>query len=332
VTTQSPSNADIKDRKTALLVFGVLEIVFGALCSLMVPFMMFGMLTTVVLEESSTPSTDARMIAPSMLFYILLAVWLIVMGIGSAMARRWARALVLVTSWLWFITGIVASAVMWWMLPDMYDEAIKSNQMPQEVVNVVKFVTFGFSAIIYLFIPGALICFYGSKHVKATCEEWDTCIRWTDKCPLPVLAVSLLAGFGVVCMLFMGFYDWAIPFFGIMLSGMNGAAVALVVMLLLGYVAWGTYRLSTRAWWCAMMLIIAWGVSVSMTFSRTHVMELYEMMKLPIEQLELMSSYALQKTSTLLQLSALWAVVAVAYLIYTKRYFARPFEVPRGSL
>jgi len=68
--------------------------------------------------------------------------------------------------------------------------------------------------------------------------------------------------FGVwaVSMLFTLFYGWAIPFFGFILTGPSGAGVMLLVMLLFGYVAWGTYRLSINAWWCAVLLITAWAL------------------------------------------------------------------------
>jgi len=39
----------------------------------------------------------------SILFYALLAVLFVWLGIGSIMARRWARALVLVSSWFWLV-------------------------------------------------------------------------------------------------------------------------------------------------------------------------------------------------------------------------------------
>ncbi len=95
----------------------------------------------------------------------------------------------------------------------------------------------GVTAVIYVIIPGALVLFYGSKHAKETCERRDPKVRWTDKCPLPVLAVSLMAGCWSACMPLTGFYGWSIPFFGLILSGMPGAGVMLVSVLLFGYVA-----------------------------------------------------------------------------------------------
>jgi hypothetical protein len=103
---------------------------------------------------------------------------------------------------------------------------------------------------------------------------------------------------------------------------MAGAGAALVSMLLLGYVAWGTYRLSIKAWWCAVVLTITWGISTGITFSRVTLMDFYEKMNLSAQPLEVMKPFA-QSTSWIVLFAVLWAVVVLAYLLCTKRYFTR---------
>lgn len=230
----------------------------------------------------------------------------------------------LVTSWLWLIAGITTLVFMLFLLPDMYDPMTKSGQLPREMAIIIKCVTIGVMGVSYVIMPGVLVLFYGSRHVKATCERRDPRIRWTDKCPLPVLALSLVAGFWAASMLLLGFYGWAIPFFGTILSGMAGAGVSLLVMFLLGYVAWGAYRLTIKAWWCAVVLIVAWGISAGVTFSRVSLMEFYERMNFPAQQLELLKPYTLRQEPWLVLFSVLWMVLALAYVLYTRRYFAKP--------
>ena len=71
----------------------------------------------------------------------------------------------------------------------------------------------------------------------------------TDKCPLPVLAVSLLLGFGAVAMALSGLgYRAVIPWFGTLLDGPAGLAVLLVFVFVLAGLAWGTYQLRKWAW------------------------------------------------------------------------------------
>ena len=259
---------------------------------------------------------------PGILFYVLAAVWFIWMGIGSIKARRWARALILISSWLWLISGIGGLVFVLLLMPQMYERMGQSGQMPPAAAVVMKYVMTGFMTVFYVIIPAVLILFYGSKNIKATCEFRDSRIRWTDKCPLPVLAVSLLFGVWAVSLLFCGGYGWTVPFFGFILTGIKGAAIALIGMLLFGYAAWGLYKLSIKAWWCAVLLTILWALSTGITFSRVNMLDFYEKMNFP-QQLEIMKQCMPQAfTSTMVLLFGLWVVGLLVYLLYTKKYFA----------
>lgn len=318
---QMASGSDFKDRTTGLIVFGILEIILGAFCALMAPLVIFGIFASDGLHKGGL-STNAGAIIPSILVYILKAAGFIWMGIGSIKARRWARALWLIVSWVWLTSGIMALTFTLSFLPSMYDQMGKSGQMPQQMAAIVKYTTIGFVVVFYVIMPGVLVFFYGSKHVKATCERRDPKISWIDRCPLPVLAGSLLSGFCAVNMLLMGFYGWATPFFGIILTGTAGLATALVSILLLGYVAWGTYRLSIKAWWCAVVLSITWGMSNIITFSRVTLMDFCEKMNLSVQQLEIIKQFNHSELWIVL-FSVLWVIVILAYLLYTRRYFTR---------
>src|SRR4030042_2094287 len=265
---ETAPSASFKDRKTGLVVFGILQIIFGGFCALMVPFMIFAMIASTFIESSTATPVRPSMIIPATLLYVAAAVWFIWMGIGSIKTRRWARALILVTSWIWLVGGIGGLIFLLLFMPDMYEKIGEDKQMPAGAAQIVKYVTVGFMAIFYVIIPAVLVLFYGSRNVKATCDLRDTQVRWTDKCPLPVLALSLMFGFWAVSIPFMGFYGWAFPFFGAILSGLQGAAMGLAVMLLSGYIAWGTYKLNITAWWGAVLLIVGWGGSVIFSFSR----------------------------------------------------------------
>ena len=301
--------------------FGILEILMGALFALMVPLMIFGTFASAHLNKDAASSINAGTIVPGLLFYCLLAVWFIWMGIGSIQARRWARALLLVSSWLWLVSGIMGLVLVSALLPAMYDQMGKSGKMPQEMIALVKYMTIGFMVIFYVVIPAALVLFYGSKHTKATCEQRDPRVGWTDACPLPVLALSLVSGSWALCMPLVGFYGWAVPFFGSVLCGIAGAGCVMVLALLSAYVAWGTYRLKIGAWWCAVGLLTIWGVSIGITFSKVGLMEYYKKMNLPAQQLEMMKQLAMQQTPWMILFCEIGVVAALAYLIYTRRFF-----------
>ena len=318
-------SSDFKDRKTGLLVFGILQIIFGGFCALTVPFMIFGMIASTFLDNSAATPMRPTMMIPGLLLYVLLAVWFICMGIGSIKARRWARALVLVSSWLWLICGISGLICILLLMPDMYDKMGESGKMPPEVARFMKYFMTAFMTVLYVIIPAVFVLFYGSKNVKATCEFRDSRVRWTDKCPLPVLALSLMFGFWAVSMPFTVFYGSVIPFFGFILSGITGAGVVLLVMLLAGYVAWGTYKLSINAWWCAVLLVIAWALSAGITFSRVNILDYYEKMNFPEQQLDIMKQFSISQDYMVLFLG-LWVVGLLGYLLYTRRYFVPPPE------
>ena len=62
-------SSDFKDSKTGLVVFGILQIIFGGFCALLVPFMILGMIASAILDNTSaTPMSPTMMIA-GVLFY-----------------------------------------------------------------------------------------------------------------------------------------------------------------------------------------------------------------------------------------------------------------------
>ena len=309
-----------KDRKAGLVLFGVLHIGLGGLCALMVPLMIVGMVASKTFNSNTPPPMDMRMLAPSLIFYVAIATWFIWMGIGSILARRWARALLLVSSWIWLLCGIGGLLMVWLILPDMYAQMGSSGQMPTRLATDFLYITLAFMTVFYVFIPATLVLFYGSKHVRATCEFRNPRPSWTDACPLPVLALSLLFTFWACSMGFMGFYGWVFPFFGFLLSGPAGAAVALATAVALAYIAWGTYRLDVRAWSCAGGLIVCWTLSASITFSRFSLMDLYAKMKFPEQQLELMKPVWNSHGQLFALFFAVWIAGLLGYLAYTRKF------------
>lgn len=320
-----------KDRKTGLAIFGAIQIALGALCALFVPLMLMGMLAAAVMDKGADEGLSVRAMIPGLLVYVFLAVWFIWMGIGSIQARRWARALCLVSSWLWLVSGITGTLFMLALMPDLYEQMSKDGKMPANVVTIVKYVTFGFLTVIYIIIPGAFILFYGSKNTKATCEQRDPHIRWTDKCPLPVLALSLMAGSGVACLPLMGLYGWAVPCFGTIVTGVAGAGIALVFLVLLVYITRGLYRLDLKAWWCATGLAVVWGASCAITFSRVSLLELYEKMNFSAQQLEMMKKMSFTQSNSPLFASLFYVFLLLLILVYTRRYFILPSEQKNGA-
>ena len=319
-TTPSP---EFKDRKTGLVIFGILTMIMGGLCALFVPLMFFGQ---AMAAKSGTPQNTQVMI-PAIVMYGVLAVALVWLGIGSMMARRWARALLLIFSWSWLLIGLVAMGVMVFVLPQIMQTIQTTGspgqpEMPAAAKTMMVVITMMVLAVVYVILPGAWVLFYGSFHVKATCEAYDPVVRWTDHCPLPALAVSLWLAFSAPMMLLMAVvYKGVLPVFGSFVVGPAGSALCVLLALLWSYSAWAFYRLDRRGWWVVVVSIAIFSISAFITYSRRDLMEVYSLMGYPPEQIAQIQKFNFLKGSTMAWASLCGAVPLLSYLFYVRRFF-----------
>ena len=112
-----PVNSSVgpyRDRRTALLIAGVLEILLGVGAWLMVGLMVFAASMVTAQGAGSKGS-----IIPGIAVYGIAGLVFVILGVGSIRARRWARALWLVVSSFWLISGVFAVAVMAWFMPSV---------------------------------------------------------------------------------------------------------------------------------------------------------------------------------------------------------------------
>jgi hypothetical protein len=314
---------DFKDQRTGLVLFGIVHIIMGALCALGMLFMIVGAIAVRTLGESAIPTMNIGQMLLAALLYLILALWFVWIGIGSMLARRWARALIVITSWLWLICGIGGFILTLLFMPDIFGPMALSGEISPELAVIVQSIVTAFMAVMLIIIPSAFILFYSSTHVRATCEQRDPRVRWTDRAPLSVITLSSIFGAVAISMPFLVFYRWTVPFFGLFLNGTPGAVVVLIYVLLFAYAAWGTYKLRMRAWWCGLLLTIASGVSMGITFSRVSLLDFYEKMNMPRESIEIMKELGFFQDANL-YFPLFWGVMIIGFLgfvIYTKRYF-----------
>lgn len=307
-----------KDRKKWLVAFGIFEIIIGLIFAII----LIGFIITVNMHKNSHQPMSINMQAFVCLFYLFLAVWFIWMGIGSIKARRWARSLMLVTSWIWLIGGFGGMISMMLFMPDIVANMSQSGKISEAQAISIKYWILWIYTILLIVTPGVFVLFYGGKNVKATCEFRNPGQGWLDKHPLPVLAVSIMSILAAGMILLRGFYGWSMMFFGFILSGLAGAGVSLVAVLLLFYVAWGVYKLNIKAWWCAVLMTVAHTISVSITYLYADVWKMYEKMNLSEQQLEAMKKYMMSSSSSAM-LAIFWGVCTLGYLLYVRKYFLR---------
>lgn len=319
--TVSPS-PEFKDRRGGLIGFGVVLLVVGCICALFVPLMLLGQ---AMASQTTGVPTDYRMIIPGVVMYGGLAVAFSWLGIGSIMARRWARALVLILAWLWFVTGVISIGFMAAFLPRILStQPTGGQQLPHAALVVTMVFMLGFMSVAFLVLPGLLVLFYRSPHVKATCEARDPVRRWTDACPLPVLGLSLVLGIGVVSMLPMLFaYHSVAPCFGRLVTGAPGAGIILGIIGLWSYCAWATYRLKPAGWWAAMIGFGVMMVSALLTFPQVDLIEMYRLMGYPEQQIQQIQQYNFFTGPTMTVFMTLGALPCFGYLVYVKKYFPK---------
>jgi hypothetical protein len=326
-TAQPPIAPDDADRSTRLMVAGMLACLCGLFAVMMAALVILRSTVGPPRGHSTSPPVDIK----STVFFLLAAVAFVWLGIGLAKARRWAWTLTVVLSWMWLIFGALGFATVMFFMSQMKDEAVvqhgegkvaSSGAMTAAMIGVGVF-----GACIAVLMPVVFLMLCHSKSVRATCWKRDPKSRWTDRCPMPVLALTIFLASSIWSMLWLMAYK-RIPMFGMLVSGASGAALILVIVLVLGWLAWGTYRLKMAAWWGTLLVGIVSALNVVVTHWHADLAKMYEKMGMPADRLDL-----IQKTG-ILDATSFWApriglVVGAAwvgYLIFVRRYFVRSHE------
>lgn len=251
----------LKDRTTGLVVFGILEILLGIFC------FASAMLLMIVVSANGLCGTKPVHYWMSMGFLFYLTGWFITMGMGSIKAKRWARALLLVGAWASVFFGTLVLALILYVLPEIYVFFADSGFLsPMAALGALYFAVLVLILLQVVF-PLVSIVFYELKGVKATCERRNPQSCWTDRCPLPLLAISFISLLGCLSIVVGTTTNHVAFLFGHVVSGMSGALVLAIVSVASGYVGWGAYNRRMHAWWGAYVLVVLTSSSMMLTFS-----------------------------------------------------------------
>lgn len=303
------------DRTVGLVLFGIVQIGLGLLCALLVPLM-------AVSVAMQGPGVNAQAMIPAMGIYSVLAAVFIALGIGSIRTRRWARALTLVLASIALAGGILAMAFWLIMMPNMLRTMAGQGQMPREAVLVFQIVSVTIAGVIYVGLPGIFVLFYSRPAVRATCEAKSP-PSWTDRAPLPVLTLSLIQAFSAASLILSLVSNGVFLFFGTVLTGISAVAATLLAAILLGVLAWGSYRQHVAAWWGALGVVILGTASFAITLARVPLLDIYKASGMTAEQLQLIQNAGMigQMQSYMPGMMLLSAAVGVGYLIYVRKFF-----------
>jgi len=316
-----------KDRKAGLVLFGVLTVMMGGVSALCVPLMLVAQMAASKIP-SGPSQAPAGALVPAFCTYGILAVALVWLGIGSIMARRWARALLLIFSWGWLIIGVIMIGFMAWEMPAMVaniNSGIAKGGQAQPAAGTagaMMIAAMCVLGVLFLILPAIWTFFYSSRHVKATCDARDATPRWTDACPLPVLAIVLCLIFSVPMLVIMPFAGhFVFPFFGNFLTGTPSIVLCLVLAIVWAFAAWGMYKLDPRGWWAVLILSCVMSASSMVTFARHDLAEMYRLMNYSRQEIAQINGFGLLTGNGMVWMMTGSLALYLGYMFYIRRYF-----------
>ena len=321
-----PPSPPFRDRGTAILLMGLLVVLIGLGCLGMVALVAVGIGAAAALAPGQ--ATPFRTTLPAMSLYLMLAAFFIAAGIGAARLRRWARALLAVTSWIWLACGAFAMIIVVAILPQIKAsmESAGPPGSPAPPAGLVVGCMLGVMIALYVALPLPLALFWSGKNVRATFLARDR-PRWTDRFPAPLLGLFLILVFCVVTAIQLPLYG-AVPAFGKLLSGGAVWAFALIFAGVAGAGAWWVWQRSILGWWAAVALWLFGTISTIWTFAGGFDWNAYYVqMGMSPEQIRMsegLSPAALFANPFVIGSMALaWLGIGAA-LFWTRRFFEPP--------
>ena len=84
----------------------------------------------------------------------------------------------------------------------------------------------------------------------------------------------------------------------------------------------GIYKLDIKAWWIAVWIAIAGVLSMAITFSQVSLLEFFDKMGLPEQQVERFNQAITNNEVAIKVLFVAQLIVYFSFLLYMKRYFS----------
>jgi hypothetical protein len=329
----------LPDRSTALVVFGVFQIILGLMAALMVPFTALGAFMSRLAPGGGTMRPGQFVSGTAV--YAFAAAALLCLGIGSAQVRRWAHALTLVLSWYWLFSGILITVLLTAVLPVTMRSILNAQQnsagthsspLSTGAMAVILTIIIVFAAVFLVLVPIAFLVFYSRKDVAETCRRRDPVVRWNERTPLPVLGASVVLAFQALYLILTGVTTPLFPFFGHYVYGAPTFGCFLVTAAVDAYIAIALFHLKPAGWWVAMITLPIRLISMALTYSRADLMEAYSRMGFSQQQLQLLNSNPITHSHVILWWSLLSTVLLYLYLLWLKRYFRTSARGPQPEM
>lgn len=321
-TSTPQSTSTFKDRKLGLLLFGILSIILGAMSFCVTLLMPISLLMQRLVPAGQRQEIDPRSLFLGIGVYLTLSGLFIWMGIGSIRKRRWCRPIMLIVAWTWLICGAFGLFFLLFMLPDTMAiiRAQTNDKLPAGFLWITLVSMLGVSLVMYVLLPLAYVCFYQSRHVKATLEHYQPQPDWSDRRPTMVLGLALGVGLGGLVAPVNIIYG-AFPCFGVLLTGWLAATIYLLLGTVLLALAWLLWQQKAAGWWGLVILSILGGASASITWFIQPFTAMYQHMGLPAQQVEMLQQYWVLNSSFLPWSICIMSLIWLGFLIAVRRHF-----------
>jgi hypothetical protein len=308
--------ANYKDRRIILFIIGGLLLVGGVAIGFFGPlemycFYLFSEGGRFHYEGFGFGSFMFGNIAAQIIGYYLIAAVCVPLGYGHLTARRWARKLTLTLLWFWVIFGIPLTVVFLFTL-------FSSKALPI-IAGLAALILAGLA---YFVAPWLLMRFYHSRDVRLTFETRDSKPSWIDDLPQPVLVLGALFLFIIVVLHIPIFFNGAFPFFGLLLTGIEGFLLIDVSIFCLAGLTWGVLKLKPWAWWSALVYLSLLTLSVIVTFPRYTLLDILTRLRFPPTEIEFLDGLPFHGVHLALALGVP-LLITLGLLVLSRRYFRR---------
>jgi hypothetical protein len=279
-TPAAPAPPQFKNRRWLLITAGVVELLMalGALGMIA----LFTVATAMSDKQGPPPPPGMNMAfvqAFIAVFYGAIAAFLITVGIGSILAKNWARIAGLIAAWFWLAMGVIGTLTSALIMPAVLHQVQQQSQGPP-VPPLFFAIFFTVIAAFYVGVPLAFVLIYSNKHVRMTCLAASGRMLTEQTAAQPIgttrqgypIAVGILVGwltFGVLIAIpTLLFMSRPYPFFGRFLHGAPAIAVGEVMVLINGYFIWELYKLRPLGWWGTLVVHLVYPLSAAITIFR----------------------------------------------------------------
>jgi len=180
--------------------------------------------------------------------------------------------------------GVCTVVLVWVAAPTLWHDLGAGAGLDSSTIRILAIVVNVVLFVLYVLLPGAMVHFYRSPEVIATCRRRDPEPGWVGRCPQKLLALTVAYAMCALSIVAMPSYNFLFPLFGLLLNGAAGAFLWVLVLVFCLALAWGTCRREIWAWWAAMSGCVFAAISSIATFALADPTRVFEAMNLHPDQ------------------------------------------------